>query len=76
VYGFNHLCRSAKAISSARPIRPSEDFTLDFWTEIFNLTNTPPLTAPDAVFGRRRLRDYYFGRRSQSDSANIETESL
>src|SRR5262249_22435965 len=29
----------------------TERFTLDFRTEIFNLTNTPPLNAPNVVFG-------------------------
>jgi carboxypeptidase family protein len=29
----------------------TERFTLDFRTEIFNLTNTPPLNAPNAVLG-------------------------
>ena len=29
----------------------TERYTLDFRTEIFNLTNTPPLNAPNVVFG-------------------------
>jgi len=29
----------------------TERFSLDFRTEIFNLTNTPPLNAPNVVFG-------------------------
>jgi Carboxypeptidase regulatory-like domain len=29
----------------------TERFTVDFRTEIFNLTNTPPLNAPNVVFG-------------------------
>jgi hypothetical protein len=29
----------------------TERFTLDFRTEIFNLTNTPPLNAPNVIFG-------------------------
>jgi len=29
----------------------TERYTLDFRTEIFNLTNTPPLNAPNVIFG-------------------------
>jgi hypothetical protein len=29
----------------------TEHYTLDFRTEIFNLTNTPPLNAPNVIFG-------------------------
>ena len=32
-----------------------ERFSLDFRTEVFNLTNTPPLGAPNAVEGTAGL---------------------
>jgi len=42
------VCES-NLLEKADPSVP-EDFTLDFRTEIFDLTNTPPLNAPDTVF--------------------------